>query len=128
MGEALNMAMDMVTQQKEKYNAYSTPYYRPWIFVITDGEPNDDYQSAVQRLKQMEAEKRVLAYCVGVEKYNKELMATIFDNKRLFQLAELDFPSLFEFVSNSLAVARNSEPGTQTVGVTAANTIQMAIQ
>jgi hypothetical protein len=36
-------------------------------------------------------------------------MKTIFNPERIFELANLDFPGLFEFVSNSLAEVRNSD-------------------
>ncbi|HEX2949844.1 MAG TPA: hypothetical protein VHV83_09810, partial [Armatimonadota bacterium] len=108
MGEAINLALDMVTQQKVRYNDYGTPYYRPWVFCITDGCPTDNYQSAMQRLKQMESDKKVLGYCVGVENFDKSVMGMIFDHSRIFELRNLNFPSLFKFVSSSLAVVRNS--------------------
>lgn len=110
MGAAINKALDMVTEQKKKYTKYGTPYFRPWVFCITDGAPNDSYAAAVQRLKQMEAEKRVLGYCVGVENFDRNVMAGIFDTARIFELDHLNFSALFKFVSNSLVAVRNSDP------------------
>lgn len=57
----------------------------------------------------MEDRKGVLGYCVGVENFNRDTMKTIFNPERIFELANLDFPGLFEFVSNSLAEVRNSD-------------------
>lgn len=31
MGAAIDKALDMIAEQKAKYNQYGTPYYRPWI-------------------------------------------------------------------------------------------------
>ncbi|MDR3343162.1 MAG: VWA domain-containing protein [Treponema sp.] len=127
MGEALNMAMDIIAEQKKRYNDSSTPYYRPWIFCITDGEPNDSYQGAVQRLRKMEDENRILGYCVGVENFNRAVMATIFNKERIFELKNLDYPSLFKFVSSSLAAARNSgETSGGAVAQEAPSTLKMA--
>jgi uncharacterized protein YegL len=109
MGEALNKALDMITERKKRYSELGTPYYRPWIFCITDGEPNDQYQAAAQRLKQMEKDTKVLGFCVGVENFNRKAMVSIFDQERLFELMNLDFTSLFKFVSSSLAQTRNSD-------------------
>lgn len=110
LGAALNKALDMVGEQKAKYNTLGTPYFRPWIFVITDGEPNDSYADAVQRLKQVERDKGVLGYCVGVENFNRNKMVEIFNPNRVFELKNLNFPALFEFVSNSLGAVRESDP------------------
>ncbi|MDR0318873.1 MAG: VWA domain-containing protein [Nitrososphaerota archaeon] len=127
MGEAINWALDIIEQQKKRYNDFGTPYYRPWVFCITDGEPTDDYKAAAQRLKEMEDDNKVLGYCVGVENFNKGAMANIFDTARVFELANLDFPGLFKFVSNSLDTVRNSDPvaGNQ-VDVAAPSTLKMA--
>lgn len=117
MGGALNMALDMITQQKEKYNFNGTPYFRPWVICITDGEPNDSYQAAAQRLKQMEDNKKVLGYCVGVENFNKNIITNIFNSNRIFELDNLNFPALFEFFSGSLSVVRNSDANGSSVEV-----------
>jgi len=127
MGEAIDWALDLIGQQKARYNEYGTPYYRPWVFCITDGEPNDNYQAAAQRLKQMENDTKVLGYCVGVENFNKRTMASIFNTERIFELKNLDFPGLFKFVSSSLTTVRNSDPsGGNQVEVVSPNTLKMA--
>lgn len=120
MGAAINKALDMITEQKAKYNKYGTPYYRPWVFCITDGGPNDNYASAAQRLKEMEDTKKVLGYCVGVENFDRQTMLTIFNKDRIFELENLNFPALFKFVSSSLSTVRNSDPsGGRSVAVEA---------
>lgn len=120
MGAAIDKALDMITAQKEKYNELGTPYYRPWIFCITDGGPNDSYVAAAQRLKEMEAATKVLGYCVGVANFDRHTMASIFNTERMFELENLNFPALFKFVSSSLATVRNSDPNSgRTVAVEA---------
>jgi uncharacterized protein YegL len=110
MGKALDMALDLIGQQKARYNNLGTPFYRPWVFCITDGEPTDDCKAVTQRLKQMESQKKVLGYCVGVEDFNRNAMVSIFNSERIFELKNLNFPVLFKFVSSSLVSVRNSDP------------------
>ena len=127
MGAALNLAMDIITERKQRYNDLGTPYYRPWIFCITDGEPNDNYADAIFRLKQMEQNKGVLGYCVGVEHFDRSVMASIFEQSRIFELKNLDFPALFEFVSNSLGAIRESDPNCgREIDVPAPSTLKLA--
>lgn len=120
MGAAIDKALDMIAMQKAKYNELGTPYYRPWIFCITDGGPNDSYVAAAQRLKEMENATKVLGYCVGVANFDRHTMASIFNTERIFELDNLNFPALFKFVSSSLATVRNSDPnGRRTADVEA---------
>ena len=37
---ALDMAVDMVEKRKAQFKKVGLPYYRPWIVLITDGNPN----------------------------------------------------------------------------------------
>ena len=127
MGEALNLALDMIAEQKEKYNTYGTPYFRPWVFCITDGEPTDDYAQAAERLNQLERATKVLGYCTGVRGFNKQKMKEIFNAERIYELDNCDFTSLFQFVSSSLAAVRNSDPdGGRTIDVEAPHTLKIA--
>ncbi len=108
MGAALEQGMDMITRQKNVYAYAGTPYFRPWIFCITDGGPNDDYRDAAERLKWMESNKKVVAYCVGVENFRVDIMRQIFNPDNIFGLKNCDFTGLFKFVSSSLAAVRTS--------------------
>src|ERR1043166_9738593 len=42
MGSAIIKALDMIQDRKATYKANGVAYYRPWVFMITDGEPQGD--------------------------------------------------------------------------------------
>ena len=42
LGSALDMAVNEIALQKAAYKESGIEYYRPWLFVMTDGEPTDD--------------------------------------------------------------------------------------
>ena len=44
MGEAISTALDMIEERKASYRQHGIAYYRPWAFLITDGEPNDHWK------------------------------------------------------------------------------------
>ncbi|MDQ6659911.1 MAG: VWA domain-containing protein, partial [Chloroflexota bacterium] len=44
MGEAIHRSIDMMQDRKEQYKKSGIAYYRPWIFMITDGAPTDEWQ------------------------------------------------------------------------------------
>jgi uncharacterized protein YegL len=124
MGEAIRKALELIEQRKQIFKTQGTPYHRPWIFMITDGEPNDEnYDAAFRELQKQEDKKSVMTWAIGVEGYNERLLQHIMPwyeviidgvpqkRQRIFKLEGLNFNELFEFLSNSIAKLANNMPG-----------------
>ena len=112
MGEAILKALDMVANRKAVYKQNGVAYYRPWIFMITDGEPTDEVAVACQRLKSEESGKHVAFFAVGVEGANITRLEGISVRKPLM-LNGLEFAELFVWLSASLGGVAKSEIGEQ---------------
>src|SRR5437016_3100973 len=67
MGAAIQNALGMVAERKAEYRANGIGYYRPWLFLITDGAPTDDVTAATSNIKEAESAKALMFYAVGVE-------------------------------------------------------------
>lgn len=43
LGEAVSRGLDMLEQRKAEYQQTGISYYQPWLVVISDGRPTDDW-------------------------------------------------------------------------------------
>ncbi|MDZ4798955.1 MAG: VWA domain-containing protein [Bryobacteraceae bacterium] len=114
MGAAMNKALDLVESRKATYRANDIQYYRPWIFMITDGEPqgetSDVVERAARRVKEAEKASKVAFFAVGVEGANLTQLATICDRQPV-ALKGLNFVEMFVWLSRSMAAVSASTPG-----------------
>jgi uncharacterized protein YegL len=118
MGQAITTALDMTRDEKTKYKRNGVTYFRPWIFMITDGEPQGEPESAVRqaaaRIQDEETNKGVAFYAVGVEGANMARLAQMVSPERVpLKLRGLNFGELFAWLSASMQQISNSKPGQQ---------------
>jgi uncharacterized protein YegL len=103
MGEAIEYALDLLKTRKEVYQENGIQYYRPWIFMITDGAPTDPWQGAAARIQQGEADRKFCFFSVAVEGADLKTLAQIAPGDRPpILLNGLDFQSLFVWLSKSM--------------------------
>ncbi len=105
MGAAINLALDMLQQRKAQYRANGIAYYRPWVLMITDGEPHGEadhvVQEAAQRIHEDEANKRVAFFAVGVQHAAMKRLSEIVVRPPV-KLEGLNFHDMFVWLSTSM--------------------------
>lgn len=108
MGRAIERAVNLLEQRKAVYKANGISYYRPWIFLLTDGEPTDDYTNAMEAIHEGEKNKQFAFFAVGIQGANMDILRQISVRQPL-PLQGLNFTSLFQWLSNSMSsVSRSS--------------------
>ena len=105
MSQGVNLALNKIEERKQMYRDNGIDYYRPWLFLLTDGAPSESQEvvnAASQRLHDAENEKRVAAFSVGVEGANMDLLTDI-SPRRPLMLKGLEFSSMFVWLSQSMS-------------------------
>jgi uncharacterized protein YegL len=116
MGTAIQTGLDLLEARKAQYKANGVAYYRPWVFMITDGapegEPEEAITQAARRLKEAEAARRVAFFSVGVQHADMQRLEEISPRPPL-KLEGLHFVKLFVWLSRSTQQVANSKVGDQ---------------
>lgn len=112
MGAGIHKSLDLIQERKAQYRSNGVAYYRPWIFMITDGEPQGEPDEAVdqasKRLQGDETSKRVAFFSVGVENANMTRLSQLAVRTPL-KLNGLNFVEMFVWLSASMSAVSHSK-------------------
>ena len=110
IGAAVLSALASIEARKSMYRAHGISYYRSWIIMCTDGCPTDDWRPAAKALAKAERDKQVAAFFIGVDGADFGVLKQL-SVRPPIHLANLQFPSLFQWLSASLRSASRSQLG-----------------
>jgi uncharacterized protein YegL len=114
MGQAVVEGLDLLASQKTVYKQNGISYFRPWVFLITDGAPTDTqthfWTEAKQRVREGESARSFSFFAVGVEGADMNRLSELCVREPL-KLQGLEFRRMFEWLSASQQAVSRSTPG-----------------
>ena len=110
LGEALNTGLNLLRKRKELLRNNGIKLFRPWIFLMTDGEPTDDWKGIPSIIRQGEENKSFSFFALGVKDANFEVLGQI-SLREPMRLSGVRFKEFFLWLSASLKNVSRSNPG-----------------
>jgi uncharacterized protein YegL len=112
LGEAIETGLSLLKQRKDAYKSNAISYYRPWVFLITDGAPTDDWHRAAELVKQGESSGAFSFFPIAVKGADVSILKQLSVREPL-RLDGLKFRELFSWLSSSLSRVSQSQMGTK---------------
>ena len=120
MVDGLEEAISIVENRKLYYKSHGITYYRPWIVMMTDGEPDSDQDvdGIVSRIHNDSESKKYVFIPVGVGDDINENVLRILSTPTFppMKMQYVKFIEFFQWLSNSMSTISSSQDGTVTIG------------
>ena len=110
LGSGAKLGLQSIEEQKKNYQANGISYNRPWMILISDGEPNDSWEKIADDCREAENKNKVTIFPIGVEGADMQILSK-FSNKSAIKLEGLQFNELFIWLSKSLSTGSQASAG-----------------
>jgi len=111
LGQGLMLLADRIEQEVVKTTATTKGDYKPLVFVMTDGEPTDDWQAGIERFKKVKA--GTVVACAAGKDCDTYILKKLTPNVvEMDKLDKATMEGFFQWVSASVAtVSQAMEAG-----------------
>lgn len=119
MAEGIETALNLVEERKQQYRAQGIDHFRPWVILITDGEPTDmrhgdaKWLEIKERLHAGEKKAKFTLFTVVAEPGNMELLKDLCPARPPLRLKGGRLKEFFVWLSNSQKRVSSSKVGEQ---------------
>lgn len=115
MAPAVEQAIEMVEERSRFYRRMGTEPYKPWIVLISDGEPLDSIDSVVSRVEELTENAKLALWALSVPGANNKVLHKL-AGRRVLNLSGYDFSGFFDWVNKSMRAVSQSAPGDKVKG------------
>ena len=119
MGAAINLGIQKLGDRKRFLRNGGVNYFRPWMVMITDGYPTDMskgnpmWNKVVANIQKEIQNGHSLPWAFGTETANMQTLKEMYGEERVFRLANANFKSIFQWLSDSLKIVSTALSGTK---------------
>ena len=111
---AIEEAQQVIKDRKDYYKSKGLTYYRPWIVVMTDGDPspaNQDIDGIAQKIPEDADAKKYVFFMIGVgnEVHDDVLSKLTTSQFPAMRMDAVNFAEFFQWLSASATVVVNSD-------------------
>lgn len=115
LAEGLDIGLDLVETAKSNLKQNGVSYTRPWMFVMSDGEPTSHHSlwtATAAKCKQAIADKKLMIFPIGIDGASggTQRLNDISD-KPCLNMEGTKFNEFFVWLSDSLSAVTRSRPG-----------------
>ena len=110
LAAAVSRGLHLLKERKQILRANGIKLFRPWIFLITDGEPTDKWQHLPSVIRSGEETKSFSFFALGVKDANFDILKQI-SVREPMKLQGVRFKEFFLWLSASLKNVSGSNPG-----------------
>lgn len=111
LGQAMRLALEQCEDQRARVEASGNTTTMPYIFLLSDGEPNDDgWEDVAEACRRAESAKKVVVLPFGTEDADLTSLRQ-FTNNNVFKLKDNSFAEFFSFVARTMRTVTHSKPG-----------------
>lgn len=115
---AIEEGIQLIADRKDWYKQKGIKFYRPWLVLMTDGEPDemDAVDGMGQRLKSLQEGKSLVFSSIGVgDNVEMDVLTKLSQGgMRAAKLQETNFVQFFQWLSNSIAAITTKNAGDAT--------------
>ncbi len=112
MGKAILTAIDLLEERKKNYKSHNVLYLRPWLFLISDGMPTDDWSEAAKRIREYEDKKKVAFFAILADAENAGVLSQL-SVRPVKYIESVKYDELFLWLSATQKSMSQSSPGSE---------------
>lgn len=108
MGEGIKTALAMLDNRKNEYKQYGNQYYQPWLVIMTDGWPTDEYKDIAKETSERAKERKLSVFPIAIGDADTNVIEEFSPKRKALRLKGLNFVEFFEWLSQSIVNLSNS--------------------